>query len=74
MSLATVRDFVWKRPGAELVLCYRRAVRAAPAVSLPPPPLPGSGGASKDKASDMQVGEDPPAPAGERASAAAPKE
>lgn len=24
MSIATVRDFIWKRANAELVLCYRR--------------------------------------------------
>jgi len=51
MSLATVRDFVWKKPNAELVLCYRRASRAAmPTSPSPPPPLlPGGNGGSKDQ-------------------------
>lgn len=44
MSLATVRDFIWKKPSAELLLCYRRAERSLP--NTPPPllqPLSGNG-------------------------------
>jgi len=45
MSLATVRDFIWKNPGVELVLNYRRSARAMlPPVSPPPPPLLGNSG------------------------------
>lgn len=40
MSLATVRDFIWKRHSAELVLHYRRAARATVNPSSPPPPPP----------------------------------
>lgn len=40
MSLATVRDFVWRKPGHELVLQYRRAKRTvSPTSPMPPPPL-----------------------------------
>jgi len=40
MSLATVRDFVWKASGTELVLTYRRAKQRTPSPSSPAPPPP----------------------------------
>lgn len=45
LSLATVRDFLWRKSGNELVLMYRRAKRVAtPRSPAPPPPLlPGGG-------------------------------
>lgn len=45
MSLATVRDFIWKRSNHELILEYRRAKQvASPSSPAPPPPLlPGGG-------------------------------
>mmetsp|Transcript_23389 Transcript_23389/g.66666 ORF Transcript_23389/g.66666 Transcript_23389/m.66666 type:complete len:1073 (-) Transcript_23389:111-3329(-) len=51
MSLATVRDFIWKKPSVELVLCYRRAARAVMPASPPPPPplLPGGNGVGKEQ-------------------------
>lgn len=64
-SLATVRDFIWKKPNAELVLCYRRAARVVmPTSPSPPPPLlPGGNGngAAKEQAaasSSNGVGDD----------------
>jgi hypothetical protein len=45
MSLATVRDFLWRKPGHEMVLCYRRAARGVmPTSPAPPPPLLSPGG------------------------------
>mmetsp|Transcript_50324 Transcript_50324/g.78664 ORF Transcript_50324/g.78664 Transcript_50324/m.78664 type:complete len:1075 (-) Transcript_50324:84-3308(-) len=45
MSLATVRDFMWRKPGHEMILCYRRAARAVmPTSPAPPPPLLSPGG------------------------------
>jgi len=44
MSLATVRDFIWKKPSLELTLHFRRAARATLPTSPPPTPplLPGA--------------------------------
>eukprot|EP00927_Polykrikos_kofoidii_P086293 TRINITY_DN9624_c0_g4_i1.p1 TRINITY_DN9624_c0_g4~~TRINITY_DN9624_c0_g4_i1.p1 ORF type:complete len:1073 (-),score=172.48 TRINITY_DN9624_c0_g4_i1:50-3226(-) len=65
MTLATVRDFIWKRTSVELVLQYRRATRVVMPSSPPPPPplLPGSG--AKDQSlsggvtgGDVQIGEE----------------
>jgi hypothetical protein len=40
ISLATVRDFIWRKPGQELVLTYRRAKHiSTPTSPTPPPPL-----------------------------------
>jgi len=59
MSLATVRDFIWKKTNAELVLCYRRAARAVMPTSPPPPPplLPGgsSGAKEQDTTSELKL-------------------
>lgn len=45
MSIATARDFLWRKPGHEMVLCYRRAARAVvPTSPAPPPPLLSPGG------------------------------
>jgi len=60
MSLATVRDFIWKKGNTELVLCYKRAARAVvPSPPPPPPLLPGS--SAKEQATN---GSSPPAASG----------
>jgi len=46
MSLATVRDFIWKRTNAELVLCYRRTNGSSAAGAKEQQASTGASGAS----------------------------
>mmetsp|Transcript_16307 Transcript_16307/g.45135 ORF Transcript_16307/g.45135 Transcript_16307/m.45135 type:complete len:1166 (+) Transcript_16307:193-3690(+) len=60
-SLATVREFVWKKPSAELMLTYRRVLRSTPPMlaSPPsPPPMPGGKDISASPASGEDVASD----------------
>jgi len=69
MSLATVRDFVWKTPNAELVLRYRRAPRgnnssSGNALSQPQPGGVGVGSSSTGPAAAAVASSPPGTPSG----------
>jgi len=71
MSLATVRDFLWRKSGQELVLTYRRPKRViTPTSPAPPPPLL-SPGASNNAASPAAASPAAASPAASPAGVAA---
>jgi len=55
MSLATVRDHVWKNPGAEMILTYR--IAAAPKILAAPPAPPTGSKSSEDALTDVVASE-----------------